>query len=195
MHTAVAWSVAGIAILFALMRSGSPPPAPARVESTIDDLGMTMERIASSLERIEQRLSGPRPDVPARDIAAAPGDAAPPGVEVFRVAVREELQGALNAVAPVSARDASLERARENARPTDQSALARLFERHAQIGDAARQELMILSPAQVLGRYGMPSDVGTGQGGGSIWRYVSADGAQYLRLTFLDGYVSRVNIN
>lgn len=191
--------------LFALLAERSPGPSPTGATQADADALPTLERIADSLERIEAHLSAIQRNPPALVSGSMVAGAGVEGSAAGSEAVGTEIAGTLetireeiNDLALAQQADRShlsselLGTARRNARVMDLTAIARIRASHERDKSIAEQELLLLNPAQVLSKLGMPNDVNIGQTGAPFWYYRVADGR--VQLGFSDGYVASVNI-
>ena len=191
-HAAIAWTVGAIAVAVALLLNVRPSPAPAaNAAESATALHETLARIATTLDRIDQRLAGPSPrTLSPTDQAAPPDEVA--STEPLRAVIREELTAAFDARPLATSPANSLEHVRATARPTNQAEIARFLERRKQDREMARRDMLLLSTSQVLGTLGMPSSLARSQTT-VTWVYRIPDG-RAVRVEFMEGYVYDVQV-
>ena len=186
---------AAMATTTAVFLGGREPPVAAARENA--DIVAAIDRLCGALESAprgpETAPALERSDSsvePVRSPVSVPSDLS----ERIRTEVARQLASVPSAT-PSSVLRTSIDTpATDTAPQTNWDALESLWEREYEHGDAHRT-VELLTPAQVLQRFGHPTRLSVSQAGRSQWSYSSEQGQRTLSLVFVDGFASRVSVH
>jgi hypothetical protein len=195
---AAAGSVSGVVACLLTTWLGTSPSAPApgvgavhteheSVLRRLDELG---QRLDEALAEVRSRAAPPS----ARTEVAESRPPSAPGASQL-----DRLERELALLLQMSRAGAGVEPTLLRAQPVQHAELAALAALERQDAVAANRSTMLLTPAEVVARFGFPDDAGPSRDAGSYWKYTHRDATGAAKggvtLYFRDGRVAWQEIN
>lgn len=185
-------------------------PAPAQNESGEDlrAIRESMNEMVDSLDQIERALARERPlppvPQPETQDSSAPSPVRLDEGEDALLAALEALIGELRAsggvVSSGAAGRAGLDGARRTKSEADWIEWDRVADVWQEDEDAARRSVQLLTPAQLVSRFGPPTQIFQQQNGNVRWHYRDPQDKRVpirfrCDVDFADGYVTQLNLD